>query len=133
MAVPNLLDSELADIYHLPSLKRLHAALNTPSAKKDKGKGKEIDHSNGTQNVRSGLIMSLHLRFLPDSTSADGIVMDSKLGLILGYEDGRVDIWVCDPDGEEKERWRIFSDGSGKVGNRAWELVWTGKGHNESG
>lgn len=138
LAVPNLLDTELADIYHLPSMRRLHAGVNTPKANQ-KGKAK----AGPADATRSGLIMSLHLRFLrleaamASSSSKHGDREQGKLVLVLGYEDGRVDMWGMPVDtgstegGEES--WRAFSDGSGQVGKRGWEVMWSGKGHNEAG
>jgi hypothetical protein len=86
--------------------------------------------------------MSLHLRFLRStdvtpSSSNTGDGEKGKLVLVLGYEDGRVDMWGMPADtgstGGGEESWRVFSDGSGQVGNRGWEVMWSGKGHNEAG
>jgi hypothetical protein len=174
LAVPNLVDSELADIYHLPSMRRLHAGVNVPKQDaagsegvkgKGKGKAKAVDgagdgdedevHPEGT---RSGLIMSLHLGFLPiaqameagdieaktgdtevtaGGATGEDASSDRQLGLAMGYEDGRVEVWACasgsNSQGLGEEGWRCFSDGRGAVGPRRWELVFGAKGHNEAG
>jgi hypothetical protein len=126
LAVPNLLDSELADVYHLPSMKRLHAAINTSESISS---GATI--STDLEGMRSGLMMSLHLGFLA-TTGRDEL---SRLGLAIGFEDGRVELWVCTSAGssEENESWRLFSDGRGAVGPRRWGILGRGKGHNEAG
>ena len=120
LALPNLVNSELADIYHLPSMKRIHSSINAlpvstnlpvqltatdPMSVKPKGD-------------RSGLIMSLHLS-----------IQASKVALVMGFEDGRVEVWTCllsDHDWDETWDGR-FSD------ERMWQKVWGGKGHNEAG
>lgn len=129
LAVPNLLDTELADIYHLPSMRRLHAAVNTPVDVKGKKKAAPTP----TDSTRSGLIMSLHLRFLPPVKLAikSPDETERRLVLILGYEDGRIDVWGI--AGADKEAWRGFTDGSEQVGKRGWDPIWSGKGHNEAG
>lgn len=148
LVVPNLLDTELADIYHLPSMRRLHAAVNTPVVGKGKGKAKDSSSgAAGADPVRSGLIMSLHLRILPLTVSGGTPAkteclgtgakrLPGRLALVIGYEDGRIDVWglIADSGGAAgQEAWMGFTDGSEKVGRKGWELVWTGKGHNEAG
>lgn len=136
LSVPNLLDTELADIYHIPSMKRIHAGINMVK----EGKGKMKENAGKGEPTRSGLIMSLHLRWLnlasTDQKGSEGQGNRSRLVLVLGYEDGRVDMWgINDDDGSTekgKEKWRLFTDGSGQVGKRGWEVMWTGKGHNEA-
>lgn len=101
-------------------MRRLHAAVNTSSSK-GKGKGKD--------EGRTGLIMSMHLGRLPMLTQKQGW---EKVGLVLGFEDGRVEMWGI-PLEEGSERWKSFSDGSAQVGKRVWERMWETKGHNEAG
>jgi WD40 repeat protein len=143
LSVPNLLDTELADIYHLPSMKRIHAGVNMVK----EGKGKMRENAGKGEPTRSGLIMSLHLRWLthsiPDGQMSGNLSGEQgkghrpRLVLVLGYEDGRVDMWgLTDNEGREekgREKWRMFTDGSGQVGKRGWEVMWSGKGHNEAG
>ncbi|ORY31812.1 hypothetical protein BCR39DRAFT_525501 [Naematelia encephala] len=104
LAVPSLTDSELADIYHLPSCKRLHAAIGF-SPNKD-----------ATEEARSGLIMGIHLAWY-----------GSRLVLIMGFEDGRVEVWRCAESGEDQ----LWDARSGR--DPLWAKVWAGKGHNEAG
>lgn len=105
LAVPNLVNSELADIYHLPSSKRLHSSLNVSDVPEIRG-------------TRSGLIMSLHLSF-----------RETRLVLVMGFEDGRVELWTC-PTGDKA--WRGTWDGRLSE-DRRWTRLWEGKGHNEAG
>jgi len=110
LAVPSLIDSELADIYHLPSMKRMHSSINAP-----------FGSTQGTldpKGKRTGLIMSLHLRFL-----------DVRLFLAMGFEDGRVELWTCSTEGEG---WDYTWDGRISE-ERRWKRAWEGKKHNEAG
>ncbi len=105
LAVPNLVNSELADIHHLPSMKRLHSSINGSFTQEIKSK-------------RSGLIMSLHVAFL-----------DGRLAIVMGFEDGRVEMWTCST---AEEGWSKAWDGRMSE-KRRWKRVWEGKGHNEAG
>jgi hypothetical protein len=113
LAVPNLIDSGLADIYHLPSMRRLHSSVNASLATSSTSRPAKVD----PKGARSGLIMSLHLRFL-----------DSRLALAMGLEDGRVELWTC----ALKDGWEGSWD-SRLSEERRWKKVSEGKGHNEAG
>ena len=63
--------------------------------------------------------MSLHLACLP-----------TRLVLVMGFEDGRVEVWDCSTQDTD---WRRAWDGRVTEGPRVWERVWEGKGHNEAG
>ncbi|RXK36271.1 hypothetical protein M231_06475 [Tremella mesenterica] len=109
MVVPNITNSELADMYHLPSLRRIYGAINYHP----------ISSSDENQN-RTGLIMSLHLHLFTSTSIHNG-----NLALALGYEDGKIEVWYCfNPD--PKERW------DGKLSEGRWKMVYCEKGHNES-
>ena len=113
LAVPNLVDSELADIYHVPSMRRVYSSLNAP-----RQASAPRTLAPDPKGSRSGLIMSLHLRFL-----------ESRLALVMGFEDGRVELWMCSTnDGDWLGTW----DGRLSEGQK-WERLWEGKGHNEAG
>ncbi|KLT41413.1 WD40 repeat-like protein [Cutaneotrichosporon oleaginosum] len=122
MAVPNLTDSELIDIYALPSLDRVGAAVNFLPRAKD--------------GPRSGLVMSLHLAVLPHTAprEAEGkgkgkARTEDQLALVAAYEDGRVELWSC-PLAALLER-RAEWDGR-KMADKLWSRVWEGKAHNEA-
>ncbi|ORX37077.1 WD40-repeat-containing domain protein [Kockovaella imperatae] len=118
LALPNLVDSELADIYLLPSMSRLHAAFNMPPQHADKSikPAKTIIPA----STRSGLIMAIHIAY----NEAE------KLRVVLAYEDGRVEMWKLADD--EKD-WRQASDARlNEADDRAWIKVREFKGHNEA-
>ncbi|KAH8089136.1 WD40-repeat-containing domain protein [Filobasidium floriforme] len=108
LAVPNLMDSDSVDIYHLPTLTRLHAAFTHDPIPTISTPGTE------GQN-RNALIMGIHLYFHQD-----------KLRTVLAFEDGRVEVWECD-------QWDLETDirlQKGKEG--VWRCLWREKGHNEA-
>ncbi|KAH9972079.1 WD-40 repeat-containing protein [Lactifluus volemus] len=115
VALPNLVDSSLADIWTLPSLERIHAAI---------GKGRldapTIPGSDG-RGVKNptGIIMSMHL--LPARGSNATTVADRALSLIASYENGSVKLWRY----REVDRERSI-EGVG------WQCVWSLKLHVES-
>lgn len=125
LAVPNLVDSELVDIYLLPSKQRLHASINyTPKVK-----------SANTESIipdagRTGIVMGIHLAF-------DGY---GRLTGVMGFEDGRVEVWRCGREpgstssAEEgnEEGWRETWDARMSTGPKLWHKVWEAKGHNEA-
>lgn len=107
MALPNLVDSELIDIYAMPSGKRLHSKINYEATA---GKTE-------TGNTRSGLVMAVALRVIGD-----------RLALVSGYEDGRLEVWACDVTSLDK-----LWDGKASADSaRPWQRLWTGKAHNEA-
>ncbi|KIR58390.1 WD-repeat protein [Cryptococcus bacillisporus CA1873] len=130
MAVPSLVDSELVDIYHIPSLKRLHASINF-SSKPPPQTPTNVDLP-GTS--RTGLIMSLHL-FHPPPTSfcADG--EERSLGLVIAYEDGRVELLsapLSSLDTPYDAKMTASTSTSKGMSTNPWKLRWCGKGHNEA-
>lgn len=123
IAVPGILDSEIADIYHLPSMKRLHTSINY------KPKGKNLPYQDETSGKpaegRTGLIMALHLGF-----------DDEQLKLVMGFEDGREEVWQL--QGRRGagttmagDLWTQPSEGRMEE-TKAWSKIWDAKGHNEA-
>ena len=107
MALPNLVDSELIDIYAMPSGKRLHSKINYDAAGSKPADG----------NTRSGLVMAVALQVVGD-----------RLALVAGYEDGRLEVWTCDVTTLDR-----LWDGKSSAGSaRPWQRLWTGKAHNEA-
>ncbi|EPQ52637.1 WD-40 repeat-containing protein [Gloeophyllum trabeum ATCC 11539] len=104
LAVPNLIESSLADVWTLPSPQRLHAAIgktewfSTPAA-------------DGHGGSKSGIIMSMHL-FLTDT---------GELRILLGYENGAVTMWRYSR-----------TDNETSVEGVGWESIWSHKLHLES-
>lgn len=103
MALPNLVDSELIDVYAMPSGKRLHSKVNF-QAKAAKG------------DTRSGLVMAVALQMIGE-----------RLALVAGYEDGRLEVWACDAAALDK-LWDGKTSAPGP-----WQRLWTGKAHKEAG
>ncbi|KAK8858888.1 hypothetical protein IAR55_003119 [Kwoniella newhampshirensis] len=115
MAVPSLTDSELIDIYHVPSLRRIHASVNMLSRGQQHVAASSTAQSDPT---RSGLVMSLHVTYLHQS---------SRLALAAGYEDGRVELFAT-PSSSLHRNW----DARMSTGPPVWDRLWVGKGHNEA-
>ena len=120
-AIPNLVDSELADIYLLPSMTRLHSAFNRPKTTTAlaRSNSEVADTNLKLKAGRSGLVMSLHIAF-------DSI---QRLCAVLGYEDGRVEMWRIN----NREEWGKKSDSRLNEDARIWNKVYDAKGHNEAG
>ncbi|WWC62940.1 uncharacterized protein I303_105538 [Kwoniella dejecticola CBS 10117] len=115
LAVPSLMDSELVDIYHLSSMRRIHASINVKPKITPVTKDSVIP-----EDSRSGLVMSIHLRHIPDT---------STLTLSIGYEDGRVELFTSTLD-SISELYDARMPSTSK--DNPWTLRWTGKGHNEA-
>lgn len=115
MALPNLVDSELIDIYAMPSGKRLHSKINYEATAAAVAAGK----TDGG-NTRSGLVMAVALRVISD-----------RLALVAGYEDGRLEVWACDINTFDK-LWDGRSSANTADSARPWYRLWTGKAHNEA-
>ncbi|KAL5525641.1 hypothetical protein ACEPAG_6977 [Sanghuangporus baumii] len=109
VAVPNLIESSLADIWELPSCSRLHAAIGKPEAPEIGMKSWQID-SDGRSNAKTDILMSLHL-----------FMKSEKLQLLSAYESGEVTLRQCIAGIAEKT-----------IEGRGWECLWKTKQHNES-
>ncbi|KAH9994758.1 WD-40 repeat-containing protein [Russula vinacea] len=114
VAVPNLVESSLADIWALPSMERIHAAIGKGSSDTATIFGSD---GRGAKNS-SGIIMSLHL--LTASGGATRIA-DRALSLITSYENGSVKLW----------RYRNI-DKERSIEGVGWECLWSFKLHVES-
>ncbi|EIW84057.1 WD-40 repeat-containing protein [Coniophora puteana RWD-64-598 SS2] len=125
LAVPNLVDSSLADIWTLPSCVRLHAAIGAPD-----DDVAEIS-TDGRSADKTGIIMSMHL-FRPRSQAppeeAEISTSSAPLHLLCGYEDGGLVLRrrTAQAEAEAEE------DGRQTVQGRGWEVVWRNKVHVES-
>ncbi|KIJ67111.1 hypothetical protein HYDPIDRAFT_109119 [Hydnomerulius pinastri MD-312] len=114
IAVPNLVESSLADVWMLPDRKRLHAAIGDP---KDTS---ATSFSDGRSGSKAGIIMSMYLYYapltLPSTSSAQ-----RDLRLLCSYEDGGVVL-----------RRRTTPENTQTVEGRGWEVIWKSKVHVES-
>ncbi|EIN03764.1 WD40 repeat-like protein [Punctularia strigosozonata HHB-11173 SS5] len=108
VALPNLVESSMADVWSLPARDRLHAAIG-----KKGGSTPAIDGRG-----EYGIIMSMHLfEYQHPATSTQ-----RDLRLLLGYESGAVTLWSYTRDWHQKS-----------IEGMGWESRWTAKLHVESG
>ncbi|OAX39379.1 WD-40 repeat-containing protein [Rhizopogon vinicolor AM-OR11-026] len=114
LAVPNLVESALADIWLLPSRQRLHAAIGDPL---DTAK---TPFSDGRSGSKTGIIMSMHL-FYATSSAPSSSTSTRELRLLCAYEDGGVVL-----------RKRTAPENTQTVEGRGWEVLWKSKLHVES-
>ncbi|KAI0779107.1 WD-40 repeat-containing protein [Irpex lacteus] len=108
IAVPNLVESHLADVWKLPSRDRLHAAI---------GKASMPALSDGRGVNPIGIIMSMHLYEAQHENTSDR----SQLRLLCSYENGSAMCWGY--SNREKAK---------SVEGVGWELLWNVKLHVES-
>ncbi|KAG1870646.1 WD40-repeat-containing domain protein [Suillus subalutaceus] len=114
LAVPNLVESALADIWSLPSRQRLHAAIG------DLLDTSATAFSDGRSGSKSGIIMSMHL-FYSASSAPSSSTSARELRLLCAYEDGSVVL-----------RKRTAPENKQTVEGRGWEVMWKSKLHVES-
>ncbi|KDQ57356.1 hypothetical protein JAAARDRAFT_293291 [Jaapia argillacea MUCL 33604] len=108
LALPNLVEFSLADIWVLPSRQRLHAAIGKP----------DLSTSSATAGRNaSGIIMSMHLFEACHPSTSDR----KELRILLAYEDGSVNLRRF--AGTEKET---------SIEGVGWESLWSLKFHAES-
>ncbi|KAF4597337.1 ASTRA complex subunit [Pleurotus pulmonarius] len=113
IALPNLVESSLADVWVLPSCQRVHAAIGKPPAQGTMADGRGA----------AGLIMSMHLFFaevaFSEATSSTAKI--DELRLLCAYENGSVTL-----------RRYTGSTTSYSIEGRGWEAIWTAKLHAET-
>ncbi|KAI0321778.1 WD40 repeat-like protein [Amylostereum chailletii] len=112
LAVPNLVESSLADVWSLPSKERLHAAI-----------GKPTPGAPAPKDGRGGIIMSMSL-LPPDVPSSPSSSQSSALRLLAAYESGAVKLWTYDASKNEGR--------STSIEGIAWQCTWEAKAHVES-
>ncbi|CCM03104.1 uncharacterized protein FIBRA_05224 [Fibroporia radiculosa] len=112
IAVPNLVESSLADIWTLPGLQRLHAAIGTA------GKPPTPAPIEGRGLNATGIIMGMHLFQVPYPHSSER----QQLRLLCAYENGSVTSWGY-----------MRTDKETSVEGVGWEAIWSVKLHVESG
>ncbi|KAH9949985.1 WD-40 repeat-containing protein [Amylocystis lapponica] len=109
VALPNLVESSLADIWVLPARERRHAAIG-------KAQQQPLASDGGGRNA-TGIIMTMHLseRAHPHVSGA------TQLRLLCAYENGSVTMWKYARD-----------DRDTSVEGIGWEAAWTVRLHVES-
>ncbi|KIM84143.1 hypothetical protein PILCRDRAFT_818460 [Piloderma croceum F 1598] len=120
IALPNLIESSLADIWALPSCQRVHAAIG-----KDRALSSPMDilSSDGRGSTKTGLIMSMHL-FTASATAphpSSSKSYESQIQLLCAYENGGVTLWRY-----------IRTNKQTSVEGIGWEAIWSVKLHVES-
>ncbi|GAW01299.1 WD-40 repeat-containing protein [Lentinula edodes] len=114
IALPNLIESSEADVWSLPSCKRLHAAI-----------GKRVKTSIFSENGRTGedptgIIMSLHI-FETTSSSPQLSKVTPELRILIAYESGDVTL-----------RRYANIERQASVEGKDWEVIWNTKIHQEA-
>lgn len=117
IALPNLIDSSVADVWELPSSDRIHAAIGLD------GSGKSVFSSESNERPKTGIIMSLHLFTVPreQSQPSSSSECTDELRLLCAYENGGVTL-----------RRYARPDKRKSVEGVGWEVVWAVKLHVES-
>ncbi|KZT63993.1 WD40 repeat-like protein [Daedalea quercina L-15889] len=110
IALPNLVESSFADIWTLPSQKRLHAAIG----KAGQTEGPSLD---GRGVNSTGIIMSMHL-YEQTHPHACG---QTSLRLLCAYENGAVTCWGYARTGKETS-----------IEGIGWDTLWNVRLHVES-
>ncbi|TFK98627.1 WD40-repeat-containing domain protein [Pterulicium gracile] len=116
IAVPNLVQSELADIWAVPGFERLHAAIGTP----------EFTSERGTKES-TGISMALHL-FTSDSLASTSSDPTPTLNLLSAYENGSVQLRRYTPPRNNERRRGPYRT----IEGRGWQVTWSYKAHNET-
>ncbi|KAJ3934824.1 MAG: WD40-repeat-containing domain protein [Lentinula lateritia] len=114
IALPNLIESSEADVWSLPSCKRLHAAI-----------GKRVKTSIFSENGRTGedptgIIMSLHI-FETTSSSPQSSKVTPELRILIAYESGDITL-----------RRYANIERQASVEGKDWEVIWNTKIHQEA-
>ncbi|KAJ7632862.1 WD-40 repeat-containing protein [Roridomyces roridus] len=116
IALPNLVESSEADVWELPSQKRIHASVGTQRTQ-------HIFSNEGRQGMRTGLIMAMHLfHALPPSEGSSARAA-GELRLICAYEDGSVALRRFVGSSTQLET---------SIEGRGWEVIWNSKLHVEA-
>ncbi|KAF9805046.1 hypothetical protein IEO21_09207 [Rhodonia placenta] len=109
IALPNLVESSLADIWDLSSQQRLHAAIGKA------GQPSKLPDGRGANPT--GIIMSIHLY----EVAHPHIFGQTQLRLLCAYENGGVTAWGY-----------TRSDRETSVEGAGWESIWNVRLHVES-
>ncbi|KDN49880.1 hypothetical protein RSAG8_01945, partial [Rhizoctonia solani AG-8 WAC10335] len=106
LALPNLIESELIDVWELPGKARLHAAVGAvkgaPPRKPFSDEGRDI--------YKAGIVMSLHI-----------FQTETYMHILAAYESGTVTLWT-----------RSLSDNARSIEGNGWNNVWSVKNHLEA-
>ncbi|KAG8743216.1 ASTRA complex subunit [Ceratobasidium sp. 428] len=106
LALPNLVESELIDIWEIPSTTRLHAGIGTIEG----AAPRKPFSDEGRDIYKTGIMMSVHI----SQTS-------THLRVLAAYESGTVTLWT-----------RALSDPPMSVEGQGWNPTWSVKHHLEA-
>ncbi|KDR76271.1 hypothetical protein GALMADRAFT_247578 [Galerina marginata CBS 339.88] len=114
IALPNLIDSSTADVWSLPLIDRVHAAI-----------GQEVNEPRfsatpGGRNT-SGIIMSMHLYHHTPNIASSSTSSYKNLRILMAYENGSVIL---------REYTRSAKEAS--IEGQGWDIIWKSKLHVES-
>ncbi|CAE6402585.1 unnamed protein product [Rhizoctonia solani] len=106
LALPNLIESELIDVWELPGKTRLHAAIGTikdaPPRKPFSDEGRDI--------YKTGILMSLHI-----------FETEMHMRILAAYESGTVTLWT-----------RSLTEKPRSIEGSGWNNAWSVKHHLEA-
>ncbi|KAG9008457.1 ASTRA complex subunit [Tulasnella sp. 427] len=109
IAIPNLVDSSLVDVWRIPEKQRLHAAIGMSVGPKI------VDPwVSGEGPGKTGSLMSLRLFSIQHPSRSN----TSQLRLLTAYENGGLCLWV-----------RMETEKETSVEGRGWEALWQVKVH----
>ncbi|KAG8955637.1 ASTRA complex subunit [Tulasnella sp. 424] len=126
VAVPNLVDSALVDIWRIPQKDRIHAAIGTTAGPKlvdpwpsGEGPGKtgKFNCIRFFASALTGSVMSLRLFNVPHPSRSSA----SQLRVVTAYENGGLCLWA-----------RTEVEKETSVQGRGWEALWQMKVHAEA-
>ncbi|KIK57640.1 hypothetical protein GYMLUDRAFT_228597 [Collybiopsis luxurians FD-317 M1] len=118
IALPNLVESSEADIWQIPSCKRLHAAIGK------RAKTLPFDGDGRSGENATGIIMSLHIfeqEVSSSSTDSSSTILP-ELRILIAYESGTVTL----------RRYPIDCKKPVSVEGKGWEVIWETKLHQEA-
>jgi len=110
LAVPNLVESSLADVWELPSLQRRHAAIGKNSD------DFEAELGDGRGESKTGIIMAMQLFFREQEGTS------RPLHLLAAYESGEVALHRCSTASYQER----------SIEGKGWTCVWKTRQHIES-
>ncbi|CAE7159608.1 unnamed protein product [Rhizoctonia solani] len=106
LALPNLIESELIDVWELPGKTRLHAGVGTikgaPPRKPFSDEGRDV--------YKAGIVMALHI-----------FQTETHTRILAAYESGTVTLWT-----------RSLSDKPRSIEGNGWNSIWSVKHHLEA-
>ncbi|KAF8968172.1 WD-40 repeat-containing protein [Flammula alnicola] len=114
IALPNLVDSSTADVWSLPLMDRVHAAIGQEVKK-------SVFSANPGGRNNSGIMMSVHLYHQKADATSSSASARGSLRILAAYENGSVVLREYTRSAKE-----VSIEGEG------WEIIWKSKLHVDS-